>query len=247
MHTPAIAAFVASTWAERAHAEIGAGKRFRRLAARLRRAGAPAAIAAMALRSSRDETRHARLCRDLARELGHDTGFRPLPIPADKRAALAPAARGDREQLLCDVVAICCLTETINAALLAVLHEKTDLSPVKATLETILDDELNHGRLGWAWLAHEAERQDLRPLGPRLPALLEAAVRDELFEAPCGGSDGESLRHGVLPPAMRLQQFANTLETVVFPGFALFDVDTGPARTWLYGRAAPLLLAPRAS
>src|SRR5258706_3397685 len=104
----------ARIWAFRARAELEAAARFGRLATRLAGAGADATVVRMARSSASDEARHATLCADLVRHFGSE----PSPHAVIDVPNVAPVGLLLREQVLYEVVALSCITETLSAALL---------------------------------------------------------------------------------------------------------------------------------
>lgn len=81
-------------------------------------------------------------------------------------------------------------------------------------------------------------------LAAGLPAMLAGTVRDDLFaavdEAP---ADPRLAGHGELPREVRVEVFARTLESVVFPGLEAHGVDASEGRAWL-ARAQSRLRTP---
>ncbi len=236
--TPAsVGRLAASAWRFRWEVELEAEARFARLAARLERIGAGRGLVELALRSSRDERRHAGLCAELAGGYG-------LPVPAAYRPAvreLAPSGLQLRGQVLYEVVAACCITETESMGVLTALLDAARGARLRGVLRELARDEVRHSRLGWAHLASEHAQGTTSFLGPLVPAMLEGSAGPGLF-APPGPEEEEDerlLEHGVLPRRRKLEVFRRTLEEVVFPGLDQLGVDTAPARAWLAGKLHP--------
>lgn len=229
-------ALAAGVWAARARVEDEAAARFRRLAVELSEVGAVAPVVAMARQASSDELRHADLCRALVRRFGGATlatpataGANPPDVPAAAPRGLAP-----RERVLCEVVAMSCITETLSAALLGEMVERAADAEVRDAMQSILRDEIDHSRLGWAHLAAERERGVPDVLAPHLPAMLRGTVEEELFlTAPEPPRALVLAGLGALDRPTRLAVFTATLRDVVFPGLRRFGVDTGPGEHWL--------------
>jgi hypothetical protein len=216
-------------WAYRARSEREASSRFDRLAVALEEGSAGAGLAALARQPARDEHRHARLCSELASRFRcASAGDQAVVCPP-----LASPGLGQRELLLYEVVAMCCVTETLSAALLVEMMRRADDREVKRVVHEILRDEIDHSRLGWAHLAVEHERGITGFLAERMPALLAATVTEELFW-PGEGSEGSTLDgYGALGRRARLEIFLATMCDVVFPGLERFAIDTMPVRRWL--------------
>jgi hypothetical protein len=141
----------------------------------------------------------------------------------------------EREKLLYEVVAACCITETESMSVLTTLLHSARGERMRAVLHEIARDEVTHSRLGWAHLAHEHGQIDVRFLGSLVPVMLEGTVSDALFAAAAAPEleDPQLLQHGVLPHSTKRTIFVQTLMDVTFPGLETFGVDTGPARRWL--------------
>jgi len=223
-------ALVAGVWAFRARSEREAASRFERLAAQLDAEDAAPVVVAMAKRAAHDEVRHVAICEELAARYGH-RGAVEEAAPAGE---IGPRRDGARERLLYEVVAFCAVTESVNAALMAVSHERATDPAVRAAVREILRDEVTHARLGWAHLSAERARGGGAGLAQGLSAMLAGTVRDELF-APTDGEavDPRLAGHGELPRAVRVEVFVQTLEAVVFPRLEAHGVDASAGRAWL--------------
>jgi len=221
-------------WSLRAHVELDAAARFRRLAALLRDTGARGVVIDMARAAADDELRHHVRCRALAQRFGASvaTSIEPTAAPL-RTSALTPA-----EQVLYETVAMSCVTETLSAALLLEMRTAATDDEVRDTIDEILRDEVEHARLGWAHVAAEVSRRDLAYLGPRLPAMLAHTVAEEIF-LERDDVDAEPLAGlGALPRSRRCARFVQCMRDVVFPGLALYGVDTTAAEAWIAARVA---------
>ena len=225
-------------WSFRCAVERDAEARFGRLARRLAAAGFPAALVALAERSSRDEHRHAALC---AAEASL-RGAAPPPLRGEPPSEIAPAGLTSAQAALYEVVAACCVTETESTAVLTTLLSLVSDPRLRTVLRSLARDEVRHARLGWACLAHAHGRGEAAFLGPLVPGMLEGAAPADLFldDAAPGRADPALLAHGVLPHGLKREVFVRTLEEVICPGLAALGVDDGPARGWLaWRRGAP--------
>jgi len=221
---------VAGVWAFRARSEREAASRFGRLAAQLEAEDAAAVVVAMAKRAEDDEVRHVEICAELAARYGHRRGA----VASEPAGEIGPRSAGSRERLLYEVVAFCAVTESINSALMMVSHERATDPAVRSAVREILRDEVTHARLGWAHLSAERARGGGAGLAAGLPAMLSGTVRDDLF-APVDEAlaDPRLAGHGELPREVRVEVFARTLESVVFPGLEAHGVDASAGRAWL--------------
>jgi hypothetical protein len=210
--------------------EADAALRFERLAERLAAIGAARSIVALARRSGRDERRHAEICARLARALG---ARMPARLPGAPRE-IAPAGLLPRGQVLYEVVAACCVTETESMSVLTTLLSAVRGRRMRDVLRQLASDEVRHSRLGWAHLASEHAAGVTSFLGPLVPAMLEGSAAPDLFEAVAAArEDPRLLEYGVLPHGLKREVFARALEEVVFPGLERYGVEAGPGRAWL--------------
>jgi hypothetical protein len=220
-------------WAFRAGAEAIAATRFDQLARDLSNHDAPTAIADMAQEAAREETRHIALCMGLAEHLGGKN----RGLPEVPRMPAPPPGPGSDIALLIRMVATGCINETVSAAVLNHMLRASDPGLIHDTIREILQDEMGHSRIGWAYLAHVAERRDVRPLAPLLPRMLDEAVTDELFAGPLDlDPDADATGLGTVPRTQRLALFAEAVTDLVIPGLAQHGIDTAPAAQWLEER-----------
>lgn len=213
-------------WSNRAMREQEAAQRFCRLAAQLRAHGAPEAIALEADAASADEARHETRCAWLSAQLGA-----PVPYGPITEASVAPPTVSAREALLYDVVASCCIAETINTALLLTELELAEDGRVRDVTRELLSDEVRHGKLGWRWFAHEAAAGKTAGVVNRLPRMLRLALGAEhppFVAASEQAEQGERNALGMLSPQQRRQVLRACVFDVVLPGFAAQGADMRP-------------------
>lgn len=164
---------------------------FVRLARELEAHGAPAELVARAKASARDEARHARIMRKLARKHGSRV---PRVIPTDM------PVRG-LESIARENAVEGCVGETLGA-LLAAHRALSDSDPeMREAMAAIAPDELRHAALGWAvaeWVhanladdararvraaRDEAARSMLEAAASETERALAAALMQELWAA----------------------------------------------------------------
>jgi len=219
----------AEAWTFRWRVELEAEIRFARMARRLAATGALPVVVDLAVRASKDERRHAAHCADLARAFGASLPAEDIDAPE-----ISPRGLDDRQSVLYETVAACCITETESTSVLTTLLHSVRPGKMRRILRELLRDEVNHSRLGWAHLAHERSQGDVRFLDRMIPAMLEGSVTPGLFDAaPPELESPELLACGVLPHSTKRSVFTLTLLEVVFPGLERLGVHTGPAREWL--------------
>jgi hypothetical protein len=150
---------------------------------------------------------------------------------------VAPARLPPREALLYELVAACCVAESGSVAVLTSLLAAAREPGLRAVLRELTVDEVDHARLGWAWLACEHRRGATDFLGPLLPAMLEGSIDDDLFgRVDPARNDPRLVDAGVLPQAARRDLWVRTLEEVILPGLEGVGVDSRPGRAWLARR-----------
>jgi hypothetical protein len=220
---------VGAMWAFRARGEHEIAAQYADLARRLRIAGASPDMVERVTAASADEARHRDLCAAMTARLQHagptsSTGGlrRIAPHPLDGPARLAY-----------EMVALFCVTESINATLLLHSWRRAKDEATRETLHALLADEVEHSRIGWGYLAALPAGRDEIAAG--LPRMLSAATHDEHFLAasPPYVESAALTAHGLLPVAMLRGVFLEAMNDVVFPGLELCGVATGGARGWL--------------
>lgn len=190
------------------HASIAA---FARFSLQLLALGAPASLVEASAKAMADETRHARLCFDLAARYA---GSPMAPGPLDMTGVLDHVDFAEVVRLAIDEG---CIGESV-AALEA--HAAADLASepsVKQILAEIAADETRHAELAFRFVAWAAAG-DARVAGvvqSRLVALL--AEDDVALDATEGAGTDALLAHGVLSAVMRRSVRSTTLRDVVIP------------------------------
>lgn len=224
----AAGALIAQVWAVRHGVETGASLRFAALSQGMRAAGAPATLVELAARASADEVRHAAHCADILRSRQAE-----VPPPETRLLFFGPRDLGPEQRLTYEVVAQSCISETESMATLVTLLDAASDDHLKNVLQELARDEVQHARLGWAYLAWATHRLDLSFLSAFLPAMATAATGEDLFQpGPAEADDPALLRSGVVPKRDRRRIYLETLHSVVIPGFEEFRIDTGPLRRW---------------
>jgi hypothetical protein len=146
---------VGACLAEMAELEAASIAAFDRLARELAAHGAPAALVARARAARRDEIRHAKTVRALARRFGAEpraTRARKLPVRSPLAIAIENAVEG-------------CVFETLGAAVATFQAARAEDAAVRAAFARVAEDERRHAALAWAvdaWLATlcSAEERD---------------------------------------------------------------------------------------
>lgn len=225
---------VAEVWAARHGVETGASLRFAALSQRMQAAGAPATLVELAARASSDEHRHAAHCADILRQRQAK-----VPPPETELRVYAPTGLSAEQSLAYEVVAQCCISETESMATLVTLLDAASDAHLRKVLQELARDEVQHARLGWAYLSWARNRLDLAFLAPWLPGMAAGTAGPQMFEpGPPEAEDPLLLRSGVVPQSQRRRVYLETLDSVVIPGFEEFGVDVEPLRRWTEDRRA---------
>ncbi len=144
---------VGAYFAGAAHLEAASIVAFRRLERELRCVGAPAALLRRVRAACRDEIRHARETRRLARR------FR-APVPRVRVERARPRALLD---IAVENAVEGCVRETFGAAVALFRAGRTTDDSIAATMREIAEDECEHATLSWdiaAWLSSRLSEEE---------------------------------------------------------------------------------------
>lgn len=126
---------------------------------------------------------------------------------------------------------MCCLSETITGVYFTEMLGRATQPTARAALESLLEDEIDHGRVGWAYLSTRARDTRLDGLAAALPVLIERTVGRALRKAdssPYGDATMES--YGWLGRTTALATIRRALRDVIVPGFETLGLDLSGAR-----------------
>lgn len=204
---------------EQEHLAVGV---FCELARDLAELGCEPVVLSLMTRAASDEVRHADICRRVA-ELhgGHE-------LPRGRRGTVeSPIFDGAtfEQTVLYRIVECCCLSETFTVAYFTEMLEVATHPIGEAVVRSLLEDEIDHGRVGWAYLASAASRAGLDEMLPRLVEITVAPVIEGAERAP-EPDDPELLPHGYLGSTRGADIYRRTLREVILPGFDSIGVDT---------------------
>jgi hypothetical protein len=226
---------VGATWRERQRQEHLAVGAFSLLARELAEVGCDAVVLSLVTRAACDEVRHAEICRRFAVAL---LGARQVParfkgLPkVPMHAGATPEARA-----LFHVVEMCCLSETITGVYFTEMLARTTDRVAREAIESLLEDEIDHGRVGWAYLAERARERSTEGLAEALPAMLTRTLRGVLgAKLPATDDDAKLEACGYLGSRAAAEVYGRAVRDVILPGFETLGVDLGPARKLLAER-----------
>jgi len=220
---------VGITWRDRmrqAHLSVGA---FALLAGQLAEQGCDPVVLSLVTRASWDAVRHAEICRRYAASLlGEDEV--PARLEGSPSLPAHPGATaGDR--VLFHVVELCCLGETLGAITLTEMHARATHPMARAAIESLLEGGLDHGRVGWAYLAQRTREHRTRGLAQALPEMLGRMCREALSPSARATDEPGGLEaYGFLARRTGQEVCARALRDVILPGFRELGVDLGPAQ-----------------
>lgn len=218
---------LASHWMGQAASEARVGESFRAIHQSLVTLSADRGLTALAARAVDDEHRHASLAEELAcRYAGRPIGPHPtLPLTP-------PEHRGASEELRAAlyVTGQCALNETFATAYLTVARKGATSEVARHALRELLEDEIDHSRIGWAFLSDVPDRYK-SGLSDWLLALTVCNYREwQALELP----DNDSLaEHGMPPKEVARQALFEALAGILIPGFQHVGLDTRPLEAWV--------------
>lgn len=207
----------ARVWLHRQRIELEAAAIFSSLGGDLAAIGYTD-LAERALAAADDEHRHAVRCAELVTALGNGRFASEQP----QILAIGPQELPARDRVLYVAVAVGCITESLSCALLLALREAAKHPRVRATIDEVLRDEIEHARVGWALLDAEAARRDVTWISRYLPAMARAAVDDDV--KPMSGDD-ELAGLGVLPRKQVDSLVSQTWTSVIGPGLRRYGIS----------------------
>lgn len=250
-HDPAIDALpaaarrkLAGIWLSRAAMERRVADSFGVISAALRRRGAPEPLIELAERAIDDEYRHAELSRKVAsRFAGRELASPPL------LELEVPAHAGASEELrdTLHVVGQCILNETTAGAFLETCKQHATGELARHALRELLSDEIDHGRIGWAYLA-STSAETRRQVGAWMLPMAYLNLRLWKEESPIDPEQpAELAAHGAPPGELIHEALVDALKTLIVPGLRELEVPTAALERWIEAGAftdrAPVELA----
>jgi hypothetical protein len=224
---PTLRRAVAHTWERRAHEELKVAAAFSVLTRELLETrGDPLVLAAVS-RGVNDEVRHAVVCRSLAAK------YRGGDVPWPPEVAIEPSTRADDRRLRTafHLVSMCCINEAIASTFLETSHAGAKSTSARIAVGELLADEVEHARIGWAFVAKQAAPMRAA-IAANLVTLLKPVWRAWWEGAMVTLKEGAP-EHGL--PAVTTTRVcaARALREIVAPGFAELGFDAGPLLQWV--------------
>jgi len=225
---PEVRERLARIWLSQAATEARVARSFTLVHESLVALGADEGLVVVSNRAIDDEHRHTALCRELARRyFGAPVTDTPdLPFSPPKHAL----AKSDEERRALWIIGQCAFNETFASAYLSLCHERAETPLARAALRELLSDEIDHARIGWAYLS-------------TLPTELRPRIDDWLLPlAMCNlrewrnvrlAEDASLARHGIPAAAEVEEALASALRDLILPGLAHTNLDPRPLERWL--------------
>ena len=223
-------ATVGATWLERMKQEHLAVGAFSLLVHELCEDGADPAVLDLVSRAANDEVRHAETCRRMAVLL-----LGPRAVPSRFRGVPRVPAHPDQTsgtRALLHAVEMCCLSETTTGVYFAEMVQRATHPVARAVLESLLEDEIDHGRAGWAYLASRAAEGRIAGLAEALPELVLRVFTPTLGRAAGDPEPDDPAKEafGYLGRDTGGRVLRRALFDVILPGFEHLKVDTSRVR-----------------
>lgn len=212
---------LATIWWSQAATEARVARSFEIVHRSLVTLGADAGLVRVAARAVDDEHRHRDLSRFVAEEYAGGLLEPTLTLPA--QYPTHPSARTDEERAALTVVGQCALNETFASAYLGAARDACESPFARAALHELLKDEIDHARVGWAFL-HTISPAMREVISDWLVPLVATNLREwrsiDVLE------DSALEKHGV-PSGPRVREaLTEALSGVLIPGFQHVGLDT---------------------
>jgi hypothetical protein len=222
--TPQQRAVLGRDWAKRAEQEHLAACVFATLASDLAEDGCHPTVQSLVARAASDEVFHAEVCERLCAAFAGER-LKPVHPRGRPNIPLHPGA-GRSKRTLLHMVEMCCIGETLTTCFLTEAMVRTVSPPMRAALGLLLEDELDHGRVGWAYLG-STPRTARMSVGPALPAMLDRTVSWLGNATSYPGPGDPSLEaYGYLMPTTVIGLYRRSLREVVLAGLESVGIDT---------------------
>jgi hypothetical protein len=211
---------LAERWASRAVNENRTSTTFAEVRRGLLLLGAPEELVVRAERAVRDEARHAEICRHVASRYA---GFAIAEAPVEPTAPPRFAGASERDARVLHVVLHACLNEGFAVAYLGACLAAATAPLARAAVRELLRDEVEHARLGWAFLAW-ASPADRGLVERALPSLVSYAEGSWLDAS--GYPETLPRGHGCLDLAELRALVSRAHAELIVPGFSYVGIST---------------------
>jgi len=228
---------LSAVWHARAATERRVADSFVVIRDALHELGADASLVELADRAIDDEYRHAEICRVIAsRYAGRDLD---PPPPLELKVPRHPGA-SRRLELALWVVGQCCMNETIASAFLEAAVATASGPMAKGALRELLSDEIDHARLGWAFLG-SLTPEERAEMGPWLFGMMRANLRMWRDSPRTYPMTEELAAQGAPSEEVVEDAIITAVRDLILPGLERFELPTEKIRAWL-AEGAPTAL-----
>ncbi|MDF2693033.1 MAG: hypothetical protein K0S65_1416 [Labilithrix sp.] len=204
---------LANAWAVRARSELDASSAFATMLHGIVVLDIEPSVRWLTARAVCDELRHAEICRHMAIRHGGDAPARLSPRRVES-ATGGPVVHA---------IANCAISETIASAYLLRSLDEAQGELSHAAVRELLEDEVDHSRIGWALLA-SLEKREQENLTAVLPQIVRI-VRGIWREAGRNTGDELPLGHGCLRGSDLVAVVDDALRELVVAGLVHVGVD----------------------
>ena len=207
--------YVFRIWNHRHRIEIEAAHLFHHLGEEMGKVwGLQDPIVQLCFQSANDELRHAERCQQIL-----DLSSKPIKkeIP-DTHLVLGPQHHEIHDRVLYACVAMGCVTETLSTALLLRMRQCAQHSLIKEIIHEILEDEINHSRIGWAEIARYSQTKDPSWLSPSIEKMIQAALQTDIEPMINPQNQIDLSPWGILTAKESREITSETIKSVIIPG-----------------------------
>ena len=223
------------SWHARMQQEFLAVGAFAELIHELAAEGCDPIVLKVLTRAASDEVRHADICRRMAEEIqGTEIPTRWKGVPSIPKHPTATTST----RVLLHMVEMCCLSETFTGVFLTEMLSRMPEGSPRLAVESLLEDEIDHGRVGWAYLASRAQAKETQGLVDALPGMLERTMgRVMTYAAEHPESDDTAKEAvGYLGTSASASIHSRTLRDVILPGLGACGIDVRHIQGWVAER-----------
>ena len=225
---PAMRRAVAAVWWAQCATELRVAQSFAVVHESLVALRAEASLIALAERAVDDEHRHGALCLEVARR--YDTSFTSAPPSLPRQQPVHALAKSEDERRALYVLGQCALNETFASAYLSIAHHDATCSLARAGLNELLRDEIDHSRLGWAYVSTLSPALRARMSDWLLPLTIQN-LRE--WQSSAASHEGAIIAHGVPSADGVREALADVVRGVILPGFATNGLDVRALERWV--------------
>lgn len=226
---------IAQIWLARASMERRVADSFGVVSRALVARRAPSPLIEIAERAIDDEYRHTDLSYAVACAYAGRTLAPPLRLPL-----VVPAHRTASPELrhTLHIIGQCVLNETTAGAFLSVSRNLATAPYACWALRELLSDEIDHARVGWAYLA-TLSANERAEASPYLLPMAYLNLQIWRAESPLDPNHTpEMTAHGIAPAEAIYPELRSALEDLIVPGLCELGMNTVPISAWLE-RGAP--------